>query len=119
MERVVEELERDAVAVGGVRVHGDVEVTRDADAAGGERLPDRSDVRNVVLDAEVMRPVARMQEELVRHEDLEEDAADVHEACMPCRLEPVEHHHAAEELAVVVDRRLVVLVHDVEMLDAQ
>ena len=66
---------------------------------------------------EVVGPVARVQEELVRHEDLEEDAADVHEARVPRRLEPVEHHDAAEELPVVLDRRVVVLVHDVEVLD--
>jgi hypothetical protein len=59
-----------------------------------------------------------VQEEVVRYEDLEEDAAHVHEARMPRRLEPVEHHDAAEEVPIVLDRRLVILVHDVEVLEA-
>ena len=119
VEGVVEELERDAVAVGGVRVHGDVEVTGDANASGGERLPDRSHVVDVVLDPEVVGPVARVQEELVRHEDLEQRPADLHETRVPRRLEPVEHHDATEELPVVLDRRVVVLVDDVEVLDTE
>ena len=103
----------------GVGVDGDVEVARDADAARGRASPDRGHVVDVVLDAEVVRPVARVQEELVRHEDLEEDPTDLHEARVPASvLEPVEHHDTVEELAVVLDGGVVVVVHDVEVLDA-
>jgi hypothetical protein len=117
-EGVGEELERDPVAVGGMRVHGDVEVPRDADTSCSERVPHGSHVGDLVLDAEVVGPVARVQEEVDRHEDLEEHAADLHQARMPRRLKPVEHDETAEQSPIVLDRRLVVLVHDVEVLDA-
>ena len=111
--------ERDAVAVGRVRVHGHTEVAGDAHLPCRQRLSDRLDVGDPVLHPEVVGPVARVQEELVRHEDLEEHTADVEQARVPGRLQPVEQHDTAEEPFVVLDHRVVVLVHDVHVLDVQ
>ena len=72
----------------------------------------------MVLHAEVVGPVARVQEELVRYEDLEEDPTDLHEARVPRRLLAVEDHDPTEQLRVVLDSCVVVVVHDVEVLDA-
>ena len=115
VEVPVEELQRDAVAVGRVRVQRDVEVTSDPDPPGRQHLPHLDHVVDLVLDPQVVGPVPRVEEELVRHEDLEEDSPHVHETGVPRRLEPLHHDHAAVEAPVVLDRRLEVLVHDVEV----
>jgi len=118
VEEAAEQLERDAVAVGRVRVHRDAEVARHPDAALLDLRPRRVEVLDLVLDPDVVGPVSGVEEEVGRREQLEDHATELEEARVPRVARQVEDAGAVEHARVVLDHLVVVLEHDVDVVDA-
>lgn len=71
----------------------------------------------LVLDAEIMRAVARVQQEFVRDEELEQHAADIDDTGMQLRAGDVVEQVRAEIFTEMVQALIEILQHHVEVVD--
>ena len=115
VEISVVKFEGDAKTVRRMSVQGKADITHDANAMVCDRGANIVDIR-LIFDPDVMRAIACVQQEFVRHETFEDDPTDIDQISMQFALRHIGEQKCAEFFAQMRDAGFGVLEHYIHVV---